>query len=385
MLTEATTTRRGLPDEKEIAAISRHSAGTNFRWSIQGHNVNSWCQIPGNPFMGGFVLQPNTPGRDPVSVVYGPVLLPASFDTATVFLTCRGRPHTNVLKLRTQVLDGSLGVLSEADVLIRHEGDEVVTLRFEPPQSRHVGLRFTASFDDFSAGPIYGNIRLPYIVVYNNNPLVELFNVFGSDKGTEVFFGGGVPHCYALDYHRILEPLRHEAFNMLEIGLENASKEDSQARDAPSLRAWREYFPQASLFGFDINDFSFFAQERTTTYQGDQSSPDDLARFLEGAGNPRFRVILDDGSHASSHQQISLAKLFDAVEPGGLYIIEDLHWQPFDEVATTLQMLVSYLDTGTVSSPFINAADAQRLQDSIAEVRIYKSNDAEFAVVRKRA
>lgn len=386
MLPEITTTaKRGLPDETALGALSRHTRGRNIRWDVQGHNLNAWCQFPGNPFMGQFVLMPNGPDNDPVSVVYGPAHFPPEIDTLTVFPSCQGRTHRNAIELCVEVLDGSHTCIAQGRTVIHHGEDPFATVHFQSPPSGRVALRFTARFDRFDDPSQYGNVRIPYVVAYAANPLVDLFNRSGSDKGTEIFFGGGVPHCYALDYHRIFEPLRGETFNMLEIGLENASKVSGLAADAPSLRAWREYFPHATLFGYDINDFSFFEQERTSTFQGDQSSPADIERFLEQHGRPQFRVILDDGSHASSHQQISLARLFDSVEPGGLYIIEDLQWQPFPEARTTLEVLTKYLDTGKIISPFISAADAHALEQSISELRIYKPNDAEFAVLRKRA
>ena len=47
-----------------------------------------------------------------------------------------------------------------------------------------------------------------------------------------------------------------------------------------------------------------------------------------------FDVIVDDGSHASFHQQLTLTTLLPAVKPGGLFIIEDLQWQPATYEAT---------------------------------------------------
>ncbi len=38
----------------------------------------------------------------------------------------------------------------------------------------------------------------------------------------------------------------------------------------------------------------------------------------------RYDIIIDDGSHVPQHQIISLACLLPALNPGGLYIIEDL-------------------------------------------------------------
>src|SRR5437764_34597 len=41
-----------------------------------------------------------------------------------------------------------------------------------------------------------------------------------------------------------------------------------------------------------------------------------------------FNIIVDDGSHASFHQQLALVHLLPLVKPGGVYVIEDLGWQP---------------------------------------------------------
>ena len=386
MTTETTeTTSLVLPDDIVPRALSRHAGGLNLRWGLQALNTNAWSNMPGNPFAGQFVLQPNSPDDDAISVIYGPVRFPTGIDALTVFIAGAGRPHENVLCHEIEVLDPAHRTMAAAQTEVRHGEEPVATVRFDLPPSGRIFLRFTVEFSEFVSGSAYGSVRLHYMTAYRHNPLVELFNGAGSDKGTEIYFGGGVPHCYALDYHPLFEHLRTETFNMLEIGLENASKEDGEPEDAPSLRAWRAYFPQAQLYGYDINDFSFFDQERTVTFQGDQRSPEDIERFLETNGRPRFGMILDDGSHASSHQQISLARLFGSVAPGGLYVIEDLQWQPFPEAITTLEVLTNYLETGQIKTPFIAAADARALEESIEEVRIYKPNDAEFAVLKKRA
>jgi hypothetical protein len=249
-----------------------------------------------------------------------------------------------------------------------------------------VKLGLDVTYEDFAAGSHPGAVALRYLMAYRNNPLVDLFNALGSDKGTQVSWGeGGVPHCYALDYFELFSPFREEAFNLLEIGLDTAGQRTGHPSDAPSLRAWREFFPRAALYGYDIDDFSFFEQEATHTFRGDQSSRQDLRRFLAAHGIPGFRVVIDDGSHASSHQQISLATLFDHVEPGGLYLIEDLNWQPFDESPTTLEVFQRFAEHGRIESPFIDKAEVRTLEASIASVETRRPNDAELLVIRKKA
>lgn len=91
---------------------------------------------------------------------------------------------------------------------------------------------------------------------------------------------------------------------------------------------WVDYFPKAHIYGFDIDDFSAVQLPRTRIIRGDQGNPEDLLRVVQAC--PTFDVIIDDGSHASSHQQITLQTLFPTLVSQGLYIIEDLNFQPAD-------------------------------------------------------
>src|SRR5439155_20544892 len=107
---------------------------------------------------------------------------------------------------------------------------------------------------------------------------------------------------------------------------------------------------------YGIDDFGFMTGARTVAVRGDQGARDALSRFVERDGEPGFRIVVDDGSHASSHQQISLAALFPHVEPAGLYVIEDLNWQPYEEPPNTLDVLTRFVESGTIESRFITDA-----------------------------
>ena len=43
---------------------------------------------------------------------------------------------------------------------------------------------------------------------------------------------------------------------------------------------------------------------------------------------PKLDIVIDDASHASHHQQNGFLEIFPKLKSGGLYIIEDLRWQP---------------------------------------------------------
>jgi hypothetical protein len=94
----------------------------------------------------------------------------------------------------------------------------------------------------------------------------------------------------------------------------------------PSLQLWADYFPQTTIVGFDIDDFPPSTDPRIRIFRGDQGRPADLQQVL--AAHPRLDIVIDDGSHASYHQQVSLQTLWSALAPRGLYVIEDLDSQP---------------------------------------------------------
>lgn len=163
--------------------------------------------------------------------------------------------------------------------------------------------------------------------LWPHDPLTALANRYLSDKGTQF----NCAHGYTRIYHTLLAPVRDAPLRLLEIGLlhgqlqaENADKIPELG--CPSLRMWADYLPRTNIYGFDIVDFTAFATDRIKIAQGDQGNRDNLEAFARAHGP--FDVIIDDGSHASHHQQITLGVLFQHLSPGGLYIVEDLHFQP---------------------------------------------------------
>jgi hypothetical protein len=374
-----------LTHKLQSRVLSRHASGMRYRWGVEARNINAWCMIPGSPFAPGFLLRPNAPDLPPVAVEFGPFRLPTGIDTFT-FLVGSDQPaeHRNALNAEIAIIDPSRRTLARSISRLEWGDGSCSTLTIDGATNKAVRLHFGVTFDELVDPSRYGTIDIRYVLGYQRNPLADLFNAAGSDKGTEIHAGGGVPHCYALEYFPTFTAFREDAFNLLEIGLQNISKNGGRPTDAPSLRGWRQFFPNATVFGYDINDFSFLAEEATFTFQGDQASRQDLERFLESFHTPRFRVVIDDGSHVPSHQQISLAALFRYVEPHGMYVIEDLGWQPYPESPRTLEILKRHMNGAGIKSPFITRAEARYLEASIERIEIYRPNDSEFALIRKK-
>lgn len=117
-------------------------------------------------------------------------------------------------------------------------------------------------------------------------------------------------------YHRFYDyfliPIKNNHMNVLEIGVD----------DLKSLKMWLDFFPNAYIYGMDINKKNY-TYSRGYIFQGDQSKKKDLKKIVKKIGKCKF--IIDDGSHVPEHQLLSFNYLFDeCLEFGGTYIIEDI-------------------------------------------------------------
>lgn len=163
--------------------------------------------------------------------------------------------------------------------------------------------------------------------------LDQLGRTHGTDKAS-------TGHDYLRHYEYFLSGLRDEAFRLVEIGGLNGS----------SLKMWADYFPRAEIVCVDINpDLRSQASDRVAVEIGNSGSEAFLTSLRDKYGTAA--VVLDDGSHRWDHQRVAFQTLFDMVEPGGFYVIEDIHTsyepgfagadvQPFTDL---LKTLVDYL------------------------------------------
>lgn len=137
-------------------------------------------------------------------------------------------------------------------------------------------------------------------------------------------------HEYLQFYDSLFYTFRYRSLRMLEIGFFKGA----------SAKLFAEYFPSGLIHVMDHKaekateywkSFPEDLQKRIIIHQGDQGSRADLQAVLDEVNggtkkrSRQFGVIIDDGSHRPDHQITSFEELWPAVEPGGYYIIEDLH------------------------------------------------------------
>lgn len=189
------------------------------------------------------------------------------------------------------------------------------------------------------------------------DPLTEIGLKHSTDKA--------VDHKFTPWYHSKLHYLRDQPINLLEIGVFYAQ----------SLRTWRDYFPKATIYGFDINDRKCFTEERIIIEQGDQT---DVPFIQSVFGDVKFDIIIDDGGHTMFQQQTTLVNIFDRLKSGGIYILEDLHTSLMEvnKQATSLQLLQDIIDDKPeFNSFYVKNEEILRVKSKISTCEIHFTNN----------
>ena len=144
----------------------------------------------------------------------------------------------------------------------------------------------------------------------------------GSDKGIGW-------HTYTPFYEALLGGRREAVSSFFELGL-GTNNEDTPSNmgghgtPGASLRAWRDYFPHAQIYGADVDRRILFKEERIDTFFVDQRDPSTFDAMWAQLPNVELDVFLDDGLHTLDAARITFAHALDKVKSGGFYIIEDV-------------------------------------------------------------
>lgn len=204
-----------------------------------------------------------------------------------------------------------------------------------------------------------------------NSELMQIANYLQTDKG--------IPgHGYTRVYEHFLYNRRNSIQSMCEIGLLQHRLQDKEMKVyncAPSLEMWRKYLPNTHIIGFDIQSFELPKDNLTTIVQGDQSKRQDLQKIVDYV--PEIDFIIDDGLHASEHQQVTISFLFKHIKPGGYFFIEDLNYQPEayerDHIPKTKMVLNELISTGVWNSPVAFDEEKKAIEASIDSVLFFDS------------
>ena len=173
------------------------------------------------------------------------------------------------------------------------------------------------------------NAKINYFVQssFLDKNLTDLMNAYGSDKG-----GFNKDHNFS-DYYSTIFFDKKESFkNILEVGLGTnninvPSNMGLEGKPLASLRAWRDYFLNANIYGADIDRKILKDEDRIKTYYVDQTNPSSILELFKNIGDISFDIIIDDGLHEYNANICLFENSFKFLKKKGIYVIEDVFFK----------------------------------------------------------
>jgi hypothetical protein len=174
-------------------------------------------------------------------------------------------------------------------------------------------------------------------------PLCKLAFKYGTDKCPKI------RHSYTPFYYELFKDRREKVKKVLEIGIgfkrNNRGKQYEFYQVGGSIMMWRDFFPNAEVYGIDIVPSTLIKGERLHTYLCDQSSKEQLEDLIKKIGSD-IDIVIDDGSHIHQHQVFTTRVLMPLLQKDVIYLIEDV------EYTETVPKRLGNYNCMTVSFPF---------------------------------
>jgi len=165
--------------------------------------------------------------------------------------------------------------------------------------------------------------KLTSLNVHRPTPLCKIMIRENSDKGI-------ARHNYTTVYNALLSDWRQKQIDVFEMGIGTnntgfAFNMGKNGTPGASLRGWGYYFPNAQIFGADVDRGSLFAEEQIKTYYCDQLDSSAIQNMWNEIGNAKkFDLILDDGLHTYDANISLFVNSIDKLSKNGYYIVEDV-------------------------------------------------------------
>jgi hypothetical protein len=185
---------------------------------------------------------------------------------------------------------------------------------------------------------------------------------------------------YTRVYYELLAHVRDEPLRFLEIGVFNGG----------SLRMWREFLPNATLFAIDVDPRCLEFERgipNTCIRLVDQANISQLRDFINQTGG-EFDFVVDDGGHTMAQQITSFEVLFPHVVSGGAYVIEDVgtaYWREYGgrdigHEGTSIALVKRLIDSANIDDiiepvegnhSMVSSESLARLRTDVASVSVF--------------
>ncbi len=225
---------------------------------------------------------------------------------------------------------------------------------------------------------------------FENKSLDDLFNYFGTDKGSKVInpycdnSNDVLGHGFARFYEKNLLYLKNETFDLLEIG----------TWEGASTAALAVFFPNSRIYGLDKNFRFKYRSNRMFFNYCNINDNNDLKKFSSNHSIEKFKIVIDDASHILTDMIRSLKFFFEYVELGGYFIIEDFNAPIYFESLNDSDgkemlmhnILKNLKNTKYFKSNILTKADQEFLFNNISKIQIYKGKTdiSDIAFIKRK-
>ena len=149
-------------------------------------------------------------------------------------------------------------------------------------------------------------------VVYSppdDNPLWKYF--LQNKKGKGIWKWRHYFDAYQRHFNRFVG----QKINLLEIGVFSGG----------SMEMWRTYFGEnCHIYGVDIEEAcKAYESSQISILIGDQEDRQFWGMVKKSV--PGVDILIDDGGHTVEQQQVTLEEMLPFLNPGGVYVCEDIH------------------------------------------------------------
>lgn len=152
-------------------------------------------------------------------------------------------------------------------------------------------------------------------------PLCEIGFKYGTDKCPQVGRAYYTPF-----YYELLKDKRVTIRKVLELGVGSRvtlGRVPEHYQRGASLRMWRDFFPNAQIYGVDLSPTAIFQDNRIKTFLYNTKSASDMKELISIIGSD-IDLVVDDGTHREKSQLKAVRALMPLLKDDVIYIIEDV-------------------------------------------------------------
>jgi hypothetical protein len=180
--------------------------------------------------------------------------------------------------------------------------------------------------------------QLQHVNLFAPTQMCRIMTKFGSDKGLHKY----TPLYSALFGSRSEQPLRVFELGLGTNHLDVESNMGVFGTPGASHRAWRLLFPNALIYGADIDRRILFEEDRIKTFFCDQLNPMSIRELwsredLQGGAD----IIIEDALHTFEANALFMDESLRHLRPNGFYVTEDISWESLEMWQKTLEAVYS--------------------------------------------